>query len=157
MFKYYTVLIGLATMFGTLRLFLDGTSFYVGCTLSVFLALWTVVAWQQSERVMRLRAIMYPFLMILSKHMGAEIVPLFVETARRPRMEKEVVSILIDMLRVKPDPTERYWIYIALGQIGSRRSKLAVKQGLSDENEFARGGAKVAWRLMKNSNQRRTQ
>lgn len=55
-----------------------------------------------------------------------------------------VINFLIDCLSKKEDPTERYWIYIALGKIGGQIAGNAVKKGLTEVNDFARLGAEQA-------------
>lgn len=71
-----------------------------------------------------------------------------VETANRPGMRDWVIDYLIGAVHKRADPTERYWIYVALGEIGGKEAESTVKKGLEDENEFARLGAKEAWKLM---------
>jgi hypothetical protein len=155
MLKYFTVIAGLATLIGTFHSFLKGTGFYVASAVSILFALGTLVVWYQSERVSHLRAMVYPLLVALLKNIGAEVVPLVVEIAERPGMQNEVVAALEEVLHIKPDPTERHWIYIALGKIESKKTKSALKKGLSDENEFARLGAEESWKLIENSEERR--
>jgi len=46
-----------------------------------------------------------------------------------------------------PDPTERYWVYIAFAQAGGDEATATVRDGLSDPDEFARRGAEDALRL----------
>ncbi|MBW2640430.1 MAG: HEAT repeat domain-containing protein [Deltaproteobacteria bacterium] len=48
----------------------------------------------------------------------------------------------------KPDPYERYWVYITLGLIGSDRAKVLVEEGLTDKDKFARSGAERAMDIM---------
>jgi hypothetical protein len=149
MLKYFTVITGFATLVGTFYSILNGAGFYVALVLSFSLALGTLVAWCQSDRANRLKAIICPLLMELLKRVGAEIVPLVVEIAKSPGMQNQIADVLIEVLLVKPDATERHWIYVALGMIGCKKSKSAVKRGLSEEDEFARLGAEEAWKSMK--------
>jgi hypothetical protein len=155
--KYFTIITGFATLVGTFYSILEGTGFYVALVLSFLLALGTLVAWYQSDRANRLKAIVSPLLMALVKRIGAEIVPLVVEIAKCPGMQNQVADVLVEVLRVKPDPTERHWIYVALGMIGGKKSKLTIKKGISEKDEFARLGAEKASELIKNLNKRRTQ
>ena len=71
-----------------------------------------------------------------------------VEITRRPGMRDKVVDYLINVRIMRKDPTERYWIYITLGKVGGKKAKAIVKEGLSDENEFARLGAESAWKII---------
>jgi hypothetical protein len=149
--KYFTAITGFATLAGTFYLFLKGTAFYIVLFLSFLLAIGTIVAWYQSDRTNRLKTIVFPLLISLIKHIGAEAIPIVVEIAKYPGMRSEVVSVLGEVIRTKPDPTERYWLYVAIGKIGGKKSKSVIKMGLSDENEFARSGAEESWELMKYS------
>lgn len=149
MLKYFTITAGFATLVSASYIFLKGIGFYVALVLSLFLSIGTILAWYQSDRSSRLKTIAYPLLIALLKHMGADGVPIIIEIAKHPGMKNEVICVLVEALQAKPDPTERYWIYVALGMIDSRKSKLAVKKGLSDENEFACMGAEKAWKLIK--------
>lgn len=58
---------------------------------------------------------------------------------------KKAVEIIADGVSKCPDPTKRYWIYIALGKIGGEEAKTTIENGLSDNDEFARLGAETAW------------
>jgi hypothetical protein len=149
MLKYFAVITGFATLVSALYLFLRGTEFYLSVALSSAFALATLIAWRQSDRASRLEAIIRPVLISLLENTGSEVVPLVVETAKRANMRNEVVNILIGLLRVKVNPTERYWIYIALGLIGGKDSRSAIEKGLLDENKFARLGAEEAWKSIK--------
>jgi len=89
-----------------------------------------------------------PGLEDLLKCIDAEAVSWFVVIASKPGMQEEVVNALIEAIRLKEDPTERYWIYIALGKIGGKEAEAAVKKGLKDDNKFAALGAEEALKLM---------
>jgi len=67
--------------------------------------------------------------------------------SKKPGMHTPVVDFLMKAMS-KPDPYERYWVYITLGLIGSDRAKVLVEEGLSDEDEFARSGAERAMDIM---------
>jgi len=149
MVKYFAVITGFATLVGTSYSILEGTGLYVALVLSFFLALGTLVAWYHSDRANRLNAIVCPLLMAHVKRVGAEIVPLVVDIAIYSGMQNQVADVLVEALLLKPDPTERYWIYVALGKIGGKKSESAVRRGLSEEDEFARLGAEEAWKLFK--------
>ena len=150
MLKYFVVITGFATLVGTAYSILNGIGLYVSLIVSFMFSLVTLIAWYQIERADRLKAIAIPLLMALMKNIGADTVPIVVEIAKRPAMQNQVVNILVDLLHAKPDPTERHWIYIALGEIGNRKSKRVIKKGLSETNEFARLGAKKAWERLGN-------
>lgn len=55
-----------------------------------------------------------------------------------------VTSYLISSVK-KPDPTERHWIYWALGKIGGKAAEDLLEKGLEDVDEFARLSAQ-SWR-----------
>ena len=63
-------------------------------------------------------------------------------------MHERVVESLIVSLNKRKDPGERYWIYITLGEIGGEDAEATVKEGLTDQDEFARLGAEEALRLI---------
>jgi hypothetical protein len=62
-----------------------------------------------------------------------------------PYMRKWVIDYLIKTLPHRMDPTERYWSYVALSEIGGDEASKAIQNGLSEVNEFARRGAREAW------------
>jgi len=55
-----------------------------------------------------------------------------------------IVDGLIAEVSKRKDPTERYWIYITLGEIGGKVALEALSTGLNDPDEFARKGASDA-------------
>lgn len=63
--------------------------------------------------------------------------------SKTPGMHIPVIDFLMKAMS-KPDPAERYWVYITLGLIGSDRAKALVDEGLNDGDEFARSGAERA-------------
>lgn len=151
MLKLFTGITGFATLVGTSYSLMKGRAFYISVALSFLLTLMTIIAWHQSDKTNRLKSLIHPLLIVLLKQIGAEVVPIVVETAMRPGMKNEVIKVLTGMLRIKPDSTEQYWIYIMLGKIGGRKSKSVIKKGLSDKDEFIRLGAKDAWELLTNT------
>jgi TIR domain-containing protein len=58
-----------------------------------------------------------------------------------------VIDYLIAALDKRQSHAERYWIYIALAEIGGDRAESAVKRGLA-EGGFGGSGAKEAWKLL---------
>lgn len=65
-------------------------------------------------------------------------------------MREWVLEYLIKTLPHRPDPTERYWSYIALGEIGGDEASNAIQKGLSELNAFACLGAREAWQHLGN-------
>jgi hypothetical protein len=53
-------------------------------------------------------------------------------------MRDTIACILVAELPKRADPTERYWIYAALGEIGGMTAIAALSKGVDDEDEFAR-------------------
>lgn len=76
--------------------------------------------------------------------MDAEVAARLVSEANNPGRKEAIVGSIISELPAREDPTERYWLYIVLGQIGGKAAAAAVGRGLSDPNEFARQGANEA-------------
>jgi hypothetical protein len=146
LFKYlFNGIAGFATIAGAAYVFVTGVAFYVILVLSFLFTLAAVLAWYQSDRLNRTKIIVAPLLTRLIRNIGAEIVPIVAEFADYPGMRREIAYILAEALRRKPDPTERYWIYVALGITGGRKSKSVIKGALSDEvDEFALLGLKEA-------------
>ena len=68
-----------------------------------------------------------------------------------PEERSAIARRLADVIKSKSDPTERYWIHIALGSLGGEHAASAIAEGLKDENPFARQGAERAQRLLGNS------
>ncbi len=65
--------------------------------------------------------------------------------ARNPDERSEVLRQIEESLSTKEDPSERYWMYVTLGEIGGDRAESLLKIGSSDTNPFAREGAKEAF------------
>lgn len=57
---------------------------------------------------------------------------------------ERVVREISKELPRRGDPTERYWLYVVLGQLQTDLGKIAVQQGLRDPNQFSRKGAENA-------------
>jgi hypothetical protein len=76
-----------------------------------------------------------------------------VAQAQFPGMREWVINYLITTLPRRTDPTERYWSYIALGEIGGDEASNTIQLSLSDSNEFARRGAHEAWRRLMSEGQ----
>lgn len=68
-----------------------------------------------------------------------------VQTAKNNVMYDWILNYLIGMLDQRIDPSERYWSYIALSEVGGVKAKEAIRRGLADSNQFARLGAQEAW------------
>jgi hypothetical protein len=67
-----------------------------------------------------------------------------VDMAQNADMREWVLDYLIGSALAKPDPSERHWGYIALGQVGGPRACDALRNGLQEKNAFARKGAELA-------------
>lgn len=76
--------------------------------------------------------------------------------AKDPVRASAVVRGLVDEIARREDPTERYWIYTALGKIGGRSALAALTQALSDSNPFAREGAHAALTELKRRQSKRS-
>jgi len=75
-----------------------------------------------------------------------------VEIAKEPGRREQVIDYLINSLDLRIDPTERYWTYVTLGELGGEQAKAVILKGFDDKNEFARQGADDALRLLEQSN-----
>jgi hypothetical protein len=75
---------------------------------------------------------------------------LFVSATRRePTAREVIVRYLSDLVPATTDPTQRYWIYEALGDIGGDLARLTVLRALEDEtDELARSGVENAARTL---------
>jgi hypothetical protein len=71
-----------------------------------------------------------------------------VEIAKVPGRREQVIDYLINSLNLRVDPTERYWSYVILGELGGEEAKDVILKGLDDKNEFARQGAEDALKLL---------
>lgn len=72
-----------------------------------------------------------------------------VELSNKSGMRTPITDYLADEIHKRKDPSERYWIYVTLGEIGGKEARKIIKKGLSDDNEFARTGAETVWPKMK--------
>jgi hypothetical protein len=145
MFKYFGVVTGFATLVGTSCALLEGTPRYTAISFSFAFSFFTLVLWCKSDRARQLKATLRPSLEGHLKKIGSDMLSPIAGIARHTGMQDEVADILTKELKLRPDPTERYWIYIALGNTGGKKAAISVKKGLSDDHEFARSGAKIAW------------
>jgi len=142
MLKYFAAIVSFCTLVGTSHAFLKGMPFYFAVALSLLLAASTIVAWPEDRAKHRDRILKY-----LEKYLecvDAEAVSHIVTIGRERRNRSEVVELLVVTIREKIDPTQRYWLYVALGMIGGKKAKSAVRKGLSDDSKFARLGAESA-------------
>lgn len=71
-----------------------------------------------------------------------------VNAAKNSEMRPWLLDYLIVTLSKCNRPTERHFIYVALGEIGGEKSTAAVQRGLSDRSRFARKGARQAWKQL---------
>jgi hypothetical protein len=73
-----------------------------------------------------------------------------VQAAKNPPMKRWVLDYLMGMLSERASHKERYWTYIALGEIGGKQAEAAVQAGLLEQNKYALSGAKAAWAKLGN-------
>lgn len=64
--------------------------------------------------------------------------------AKNHANRSDILRQIEEGLRTRGDPTERYWMYVTLGEIGGDRAESLLKEGLADANPFARDGAEEA-------------
>lgn len=80
----------------------------------------------------------------------AEEMERLVQLAGLPTKREEVFEYLSESLLNREDPTERYWVYIALGKIGGQAAEQKITDvGLRDDNEFARSGAVTGLKILR--------
>lgn len=71
----------------------------------------------------------------------AQMAVTLVAAANKLGRRNAIVDGLVAEVRRREDPTERYWIYTALGEIGGKAALAALSDGIADANDFARQGA----------------
>jgi hypothetical protein len=73
---------------------------------------------------------------------------LFLEASKRHHSDRNLIAgALADLIPETEDPTERHWIYEALGDIGGDVARATILRALSDEfDPFARTGVENAAR-----------
>lgn len=64
--------------------------------------------------------------------------------ASRAKGLRDFVTKYLIETTSRPDPTERHWVYLALGKLGGAEAMQALRNGLSDSDSFARLGASRA-------------
>jgi hypothetical protein len=74
-----------------------------------------------------------------------------VATAKTAAMHNWILEYIIGTLHEREDPSERYWSYIALGEIGGRDAEETIQAGLKEVNQLARLGAQEAWKYIGHS------
>lgn len=82
--------------------------------------------------------------------LGATRKDRLVQAAKNPSMKRWVLDYLTGTLDDRASHKERYWTYIALGEIGGKRAEATVRAGLSELNKYALSGAKAAWAKLGN-------
>jgi len=65
-----------------------------------------------------------------------------------PQMKEWVLDYLLGTIEQRDRSTERHFAYLALGEIGGERAEAQVEKGLADSDEFARKGARGAWKQL---------
>lgn len=68
--------------------------------------------------------------------------------ARKSLLQDKVIVLLEEALKIRKDPSERYWIYATLGKIGGKQARRIIENGLNEVNEFSRQGAMDAMELI---------
>jgi hypothetical protein len=69
----------------------------------------------------------------------------WVQASVEPAQRNAVVTGLVAEAERRLDPTERYWVYIALGEIGNHQAQQALRKfEKSERNAFAKGGVSEA-------------
>lgn len=63
------------------------------------------------------------------------------DIAKKSSMHDKVIALLEEALKVRKDPSERYWIYATLGKIGGNQAMRILENGLNEVNEFSKQGA----------------
>lgn len=139
---------GFLAIAGTFYKLLDFKTFFIASILSFFLILLTMVAMCQEDQTKQLRIVLQPLIIDHLKKFGANGVNYITEIANNSGSNNIIIDILDDVLHVKEDPTERYWIYICISNIGGKKAKSIIERGLADEDEFARLGANEAWKIL---------
>jgi len=129
--------------------FFTGIAFYLAVTGCFLLALCCVVIWQKIERAKYVNQSLRAIFDRLSKKVDAEAFYQLVEIVEYFGMQDEVADTLGEMIYIKPDPTERYWLYIALGMIGGKRAKSIIEKSPTDDSEFAQNAAVEAGELLR--------
>ena len=78
-----------------------------------------------------------------------ELAQKIIDQYKKCQDSKLFISYLSRALNIKKDPSELYWTYVILGNIGGKDSIEIIKQGLSHNVEFVRLGAKRALEIAK--------
>ena len=69
----------------------------------------------------------------------------FIAASVDPDIRGWLVDYLLNQIELgakrRSDPTERYWIYNILGEIGTRKARIGLVKGLEDENAFRATGS----------------
>jgi len=138
----------------TAHLLFTSTAFYLAVTVCFLLAICCVVAWQKTERTKYVKQSLHAIFVRLSENVDSEAVIGLNEIVVYYGMKDEVANTLGEMICTKPDPTERYWLYIALGMMGGKKAESIIENSLADDNEFARNGAVEAQKLLRNPKRR---
>ncbi len=104
---------------------------YVAIGGQCIFALWTLLAWYRADSFQRSMEFIGRDVSKTLEHVGPEAVAILASMAERGRKQRSaLVEILSELLYFKPDPMERYWIYVSLKTIGGWKAMCALRRAV---------------------------
>jgi len=154
--KYFLLCLSVIVTFtgvvGTRYAILPGNSFKLAIIACIPLTLFAIVLLHRMERARFVQQNLHIIFDRLLEKVEVDKIYQLIEIVGYFGMQDDVADTIGKMICTKPDPTERCWLYIALGMIGGKRSESILDDKIyTDENEFARKGIEEAKELLRES------
>lgn len=124
----FSIVAAFAGLVGMAHSFLTDIAFHLAVIGCFLLVLFWVAIWQKNERAKYVNQSLCAIFDRLSKKVDAEGIDQLVAIVGYFGMQDEVADTLGEMVNIKPDPTERYWLYVALGMIGSKKAQSIIEK-----------------------------
>lgn len=147
----FGVVAAFAGLVGVTYTFFTGIAFYTAIMACFLFTVFSVVLWQKTERAKYASQSLHVVFDKLSRRVGAETAFELIEIVGYFGMRDEAADATGEMINTKPDPAERYWLYIVLGMIGGKRAESILKNGIADDNELVQQGVAEARELLRKS------
>ncbi len=147
--RWFAIVASAGTVVVALAVFLHGVALLAAVAITLSFSAWALAQWRRHDRDKKLKAVAFEQLQDALRNVNSSLLGRVNDVARAPEMCVGVVQVLIELAQHRADPTERYWAYIALGQIGGMTARKAIMRGLKREgNEFAQRGVQEAMKLV---------
>lgn len=140
----FNFLSGLASFIGLYYSAIDGITLYLLSGISTAYCVSAIILWHLNQKKDQTRIVAQSYILSKMGKVNADSSSLLVSISRNKLITKNVVDIIRELLKVKKDPTERYWLYMALVDIDDKNSRKIIKRAQThEEYPFAREALKL--------------